>query len=84
MLIEKDRLELTMDVEDWIAHCEAIPMVEFVPISNHLAMRSVHLPEPFHSDPADRLIVATARYLGMPLITRDKKIHAYPHVKSIW
>lgn len=84
MLVEKGRLELTIDVEDWIAHSEAIETIEFIPISNHLALRSVHLPGPFHADPADRLIVATARYLGLPIVTRDSKIHDYAHVQTIW
>lgn len=84
MLVEKGRLELTMDVEDWVAHSEAVPWIEFVPVTNHLALRSVHLPGDIHSDPADRLIVATARYLGVPLVTRDRKLHTYPHVKTLW
>ncbi|MCS3904511.1 PIN domain nuclease of toxin-antitoxin system [Methylohalomonas lacus] len=84
MLVEKGRLELTIDVEDWLAHSEAIDAIEFIPVSNHLALRSVQLPGPFHPDPADRLIVATARYLGLPLITRDSKMHDYPHVQTIW
>lgn len=84
MLVDKGRLELAIEVEDWIAHSEAIPALEFVPVSNHLALRSVNLPGEFHPDPADRLIVATARYFGVPLITRDSKLHRYPHVETIW
>jgi PIN domain nuclease of toxin-antitoxin system len=84
MLVRRGRLELTLDVIDWIAHTEAVPAIEFVPIGNHLALRSVDLPGELHGDPADRLIVATARYLGMPLITKDRKLHAYPHVEAIW
>lgn len=84
MLVEKGRLELTLDVADWIAHSEGAEMIHFIPITNHLALRSVTLPAPFHPDPADRLIVATARYLGVPLVTRDQKLHAYPHVETIW
>jgi PIN domain nuclease of toxin-antitoxin system len=37
-----------------------------------------------HGDPADRLIVATASTLGVPLVTGDKKLHAYRGVKTIW
>ncbi|MEX2516777.1 MAG: type II toxin-antitoxin system VapC family toxin [Gammaproteobacteria bacterium] len=84
MLVRKKRLELTIDVEDWIAHAEAIEVIEFVPVSNHLALRSIQLPGQFHADPADRLIVATARYLGLPLVTRDSKMHDYPNVETIW
>jgi len=84
MLVEKGRLELTMDVADWVAHSEAVPWIEFVPVTNHLALRSVRLPDGLHPDPADRLIVATARYLGVPLVTRDRKLQDYPHVRTLW
>lgn len=84
MLVERGRLELALDVGDWVAHAEAVPELEFVPITNHLALRSVTLPGTLHGDPADRLIVATARYLGLPLVTRDRKLHEYPHVETIW
>lgn len=84
MLVQRGRLELSLEVEDWIAHSESVPAVEFVPVSNHLALRSVTLPGELHGDPADRLIVATARYLGLPLITRDRKLRAYEHVETVW
>ncbi|MES1943120.1 protein PilT [Salinisphaera sp. PC39] len=84
MLVDKGRLELTMDVEDWVAHSEAVPWIECVPVTNHLALRSVRLPDGLHPDPADRLIVATARYLGVPLVTRDRKLQDYPHVQTLW
>ncbi|MEX1082106.1 MAG: type II toxin-antitoxin system VapC family toxin [Halofilum sp. (in: g-proteobacteria)] len=84
MLESKGRLELTMPVEDWIAHTEEVPLVEFVPITNHLAVRSVLLPEFEHPDPADRMIVATARYLGVPLVTRNRKLLEYPHAQTVW
>ena len=84
MLVAKGRLELTLDVQDWIAHTEAADCVEFIAITNHLALRSVTLPGPLHSDPADRLLIATARYLGVPLLTRDRKLHDYPHVETLW
>jgi len=38
----------------------------------------------FHKDPADRMIVATARKFAAPLVTKDLKIRAYAHVKTIW
>jgi PIN domain nuclease of toxin-antitoxin system len=36
-----------------------------------------------HDDPADRVIVATALVLGMPLITRDRRLQDYPHLENI-
>lgn len=84
MLVTKGRLELNLPVEDWITHSEEVPFIEFVPITSHLARRSVQLPEFEHPDPADRLIVATARYLGVPIVTRDRKLREYPHVQTVW
>jgi PIN domain nuclease of toxin-antitoxin system len=42
------------------------------------------LPETFHRDPADRIVVATARALNAPVVTADEKILGYPHVDTIW
>lgn len=73
-----------MAASDWIARCEALPFFNFVPVDNAIGVRSVGLPEPLHRDPADRIIIATALSLGMPLVTQDAKIRGYSHVKTIW
>lgn len=84
MLIRKGRMELTMDLDEWLAAIEARDAVRVVPISVRVAVQSVRLPGEFHSDPADRMIVALAREANAPLVTADDKIRAYPHVRSIW
>ena len=84
MLVEKGRLVLTMDVDDWLKTAESIEGVTFVPIDLDVAVQSVRLPGEFHPDPADRMIVALARYHAVPLITSDAKIRAYRHVKTVW
>jgi len=84
LLAAKDRLTFTMDAQDWIAKCEALPFLRFVPVDNAIAIRSVRLPEPFHKDPADRIIVATAMIMGAPLVSSDAGMLKYPHVKTIW
>ena len=84
LLASRGRLTFTMDAQDWIAKSEALPFFHFVPVDNAIAVRSVRLAEPFHNDPADRIIVATAIMMGVPVITSDTKIRKYPHVKSIW
>lgn len=84
MLAARKRLVLTMDVRDWIAKSEALPFLHFVPVSNSIAVKSVQLPGPLHSDPADRIIIATATEMGAPVATMDEKIRSYQHVKSIW
>jgi len=83
-LVAKGRLELTMDVESRVRKSEAMPFVHFVAVDNAIAIKSVHLPSPFHSDSADRIIVATSIVLGFPLITRDRRILDYSRVKAFW
>ena len=84
LLVKRGRLELTMDVWDWIAKSEALPFLRFVPVTNQIAVRSVNLPNGLHSDPADRMIIATTRFLGASLVTKDQRIRNYPHVETIW
>lgn len=72
MLAERCRLELFPDLDVWVATNLAAP-VELEPISPAICIASCRLPA-FHSDAADRLIVATAITLGIPLITADRKI----------
>lgn len=84
MLVEREKLQLTMEVESWLATVAQIEAVRFVPVDVEIATKSVNLPGEFHKDPADRMIVATARKFAVPLITKDEKIRAYGHVKTIW
>ncbi len=84
LLIQKGRLVLTMDIDDWIETVASIESVHFVPVDNEVAIQSVRLPGEFHPDPADRMITALARHLSVPLISSDEKIRAYKHVKTIW
>jgi len=84
MLVRAGRLALSMDVADWLAVVERIEPVRFVAVDNGLAVNSVTLPGEFHEDPADRIVVATARRYAVPLVTADEKIHAYPHVRALW
>ncbi|HEY9717714.1 MAG TPA: type II toxin-antitoxin system VapC family toxin [Trichormus sp.] len=84
VLVHKSRLTLTMEVEDWLTNVAALPGIQFSSVDRHIAVRSVQLPEPFHKDPADRIIVSTARELNLPLVTSDHHIRAYPHINTVW
>lgn len=84
LLVERGRLKLALDVRDWLARCEAIPFLSFVPINTAIAVESVRLPDFPHADPADRIITATAMSLGAQLVTKDEKIRSYPNLKTVW
>lgn len=81
-----NRLELGMDPLAWFARVMSEPGAADAPLTLEIAFASTRLPGEFHRDPADRFLVATARALGVPIVTRDKEIDAYAkagHVKVI-
>lgn len=84
MLVKSGRLALSMDVESWLEEVSQIEGLRFLPVDNEIGFKSAALPGGFHKDPADRMIVATARTMAMPLVTADEKILQYEHVKTIW
>jgi PIN domain nuclease of toxin-antitoxin system len=77
-------LTLTLDVTAWLDTVARVPAVCFVPVNIRISVDSVQLPGAFHKDPADRIIVATARHYVAPLVTADLKIRDYLHVQTIW
>ncbi len=84
MLVQHDKLDLSMDVMAWLEVASGIENLKFLPVDNTVAVKSRSLPGTFHPDPADRIIVALARELACPLMTADDKIRNYPHVVTIW
>ncbi|MGA1823106.1 MAG: type II toxin-antitoxin system VapC family toxin [bacterium] len=83
-LIEKGRLGVSCHPEEWIKKAIDLPKLRLVPLSLTIAYRSTALPQPFHDDPADQIIVATARDENAILLTKDKRILEYDHVMSMW
>jgi PIN domain nuclease of toxin-antitoxin system len=65
------------DPKTWFKRVMAAPAMRPAPFTPDIAIDSFCLPGQLHGDPADRLIIATARHLGMPVVTRDAKIQAY-------
>ena len=84
LLVQKGRLTLTMHIDDWLSTIGESDAVRFVPIDNDVAVQSTQLPGVFHSDPADRMIVALARHMSAPLVTADTKIRSYKYLRTIW
>lgn len=77
MLVSKNRLTLAQDVGEWLHDALSLPGIRLEPLSVEVSVGSTRLPGEFHADPADRIIVATARHLGAVLITEDKLILGY-------
>lgn len=84
MLVRKECLVLTMPVEKWLVQVSRIEGVRFMPVDNSVCLLAATLPGTFHKDPADRMIVATARQLSATLLTADQKIIQYAHVTTVW
>lgn len=82
-LVEYERLVFPISAEEWIEQALNYPHVQLLELTPRIASESTQLPQPFHRDPADQIIVATARVNHCPLMTRDQKILAYPHVQNV-
>jgi PIN domain nuclease of toxin-antitoxin system len=77
MLYARKRILLNQPCLNWIAHSLQVPGIHLAELTPEIAVDSCSLPNHFHGDPADRIIIATARILGVPLMTRDEKILSY-------
>jgi len=83
-LIEKGRITVSCHPEEWIAESLGALALRLVPLSPRIAYCSTTLPSPFHDDPADQIIVATAREEGATIVTKDDRIRSYPQVRTVW
>jgi PIN domain nuclease of toxin-antitoxin system len=83
MLVERGRLRLDMDLEHWLSVASAPATVELARVTPAVAAEVALLPDKFHRDPADRLIVATARVMKLRVLTRDRMITG-ARVVPVW
>jgi PIN domain nuclease of toxin-antitoxin system len=81
-LVAYDRLTLPCPVAEWLDQALVYPGVRLLELTPQIIVESTQLPGTFHRDPADQLIVATARVYHCPLVTVDTKSLAYPHVQT--
>ncbi len=82
-LVERGRLELPVPLEKWFEQALSYPGIRILELTPEIAIESTRLPGEFHRDPADQIIVATARVHDCPLVTADERILDYPSVKTI-
>ena len=81
-LAEGGRITLPLPVGEWLTMALTYPGIRLLGLSPQVAVESTQLPGVFHRDPADQIIVATARLYRCPLVTMDTKIRAYAHVQT--
>ena len=74
MLHDLGRIRLAIPLREWLEKAVARPLVRRRGISPAVAAELASLPDSFHRDPADRILVATARVTGATLLTRDRRI----------
>ena len=77
MLLSKNRIALSMELEDWIERAFNHEGVQTLAPNPTMLARSSFLPGRLHGDPADRIIIATARAEGLTILTRDRLILDY-------
>jgi PIN domain nuclease of toxin-antitoxin system len=78
LLESKKRLRLPMSVNEWVERALDRPDIRLIGLEHaRTVIDSCRLPGDFHPDPADRLLVATARRENAVLVTHDRKILDY-------
>ncbi len=86
MLVGKGRLNLDRHPLAWMERILSNPRVTLAPIDPRVAVEAGLLPRSIHSDPADRLLIATAKAFGCPMLTPDRKLLTYAeegHLQAI-
>jgi PIN domain nuclease of toxin-antitoxin system len=77
LLAARGRIAVSRPLDLWLSEVENDPLLEVFPLTARIAAESVQLGEDFHCDPADRIIVATARCHGLRLVTADERIRRW-------
>ncbi len=83
MLEKKGRVALPMNVRTWVDQALSKPGIAVTPLTSEIMIESVHLPGEMHGDPADRMLVATARVLGATFLTKDEPLIRYSHQRHV-
>jgi PIN domain nuclease of toxin-antitoxin system len=81
--VQRGHLELPITVDEFARRVESGAVVELMPVDTTTWLRTLSL-EWAHRDPADRVIVATAMIKKVPILTKDRTIHAFEGVECVW
>lgn len=82
--VEKGQLTLDRRLDDWLDIALTLDGLHAADLTRPILLESCALPQPFHGDPADQIIVATARAFTATLVTRDDRLRTYEHVRTLW
>ena len=77
LLESRERVQLSLNIDTWLKESFADDGIQLLPLSPEIAVASTRLPGTIHGDPADRILIATARIHNLTLLTRDKQLLAY-------
>lgn len=83
-LVEHGKLSFNQPLDSWLDTALATGRIQVAELTQRILLDSCRLPQPFHGDPADQIIVSTTRSLSATLITRDARLLDYSHVRSVW
>jgi PIN domain nuclease of toxin-antitoxin system len=82
--VENKQLVLDRPLRQWLEQATSVSGLQLAELTPAILLESCELPQPFHGDPADQMIVASARHHGASLVTRDRNLRCYPHVPTVW
>jgi PIN domain nuclease of toxin-antitoxin system len=81
---EYGQIAFDRPLDEWLNAALDVEGLQLVEVSRAILVDSCQLPQPFHTDPADQIIVATTRSLSASLVTKDARLRDYAHVRSVW
>ena len=82
--VEKSQIVLDRDLDAWLDLATSYKNLQLAELTRQILTESCRLPKPFHGDPADQIIVATARAQAAVLVTKDERIRHYASVQTVW
>jgi PIN domain nuclease of toxin-antitoxin system len=82
-MMQRRRVDVEMSLDVWLDSIESHPLITVLPLTTKIAAESVRLGDDFPRDPADQIIVATARCHGLTLITADERIRKWGKVNLV-
>lgn len=84
LLLREGRLGLCREAEDWVEEALDMPALRIAPETPRVALRSTLLPGEAPADPVDQILIATAREEDATILTKDERLAAYPHARTLW